>query len=98
MMRQYPKSRRQVLRLASSFAGLALPLVRSARAQAKRKVTVRLDWIYQGPNAGFVVAQASTSRSGPARDPATPLSSSPARRRNLALPTDMSSAMACRRA
>jgi NitT/TauT family transport system substrate-binding protein len=57
MMRQYPKSRRQVLRLASSFAGLALPLARSARAQAKRKVTVRLDWIYQGPNAGFVVAQ-----------------------------------------
>src|SRR6476469_7237912 len=58
MMRQYPKSRRQVLRLASSFAGLAaLPLARSARAQAKRKVTVRLDWIYQGPNAGFMVAQ-----------------------------------------
>ena len=50
-------SRRQFLYTAG-IAGLAtLPLARPARAQAKRQVTLRLDWLYQGPNAGFIIAQ-----------------------------------------
>ncbi len=51
-------SRRQFLRhagIAASFA--AIPFARSARAQSKRQVTLRLDWLYQGPNAGFLIAQ-----------------------------------------
>src|SRR5262249_28265017 len=51
-------SRRQFLRGAGIAAGLAaVPLVHAGHAQTKRQVTVRLDWIYQGPNAGFMVAQ-----------------------------------------
>src|SRR5215813_5554437 len=51
-------SRRRFLRSAGIAAGLAaVPLVRTAHAQTKRQVTLRLDWIYQGPNSGFVVAQ-----------------------------------------
>jgi NitT/TauT family transport system substrate-binding protein len=51
-------SRRQFFRDAGIAAGLAaMPLVHTGHAQAKRQVTVRLDWIYQGPNSGFVVAQ-----------------------------------------
>jgi NitT/TauT family transport system substrate-binding protein len=51
-------SRRQFLRQAGAAAGLAaVPLARPAVAQAKRDVTFRLDWIYQGPHAGFLVAQ-----------------------------------------
>jgi NitT/TauT family transport system substrate-binding protein len=58
MPRDKPTSRRQFLRDASIAAGLAtVPVARPAPAQAKRQVTVRLDWIYQGPNAGFMVAQ-----------------------------------------
>jgi NitT/TauT family transport system substrate-binding protein len=51
-------SRRQFLRhagIAASFS--AIPFARSARAQTKRQVTLRLDWLYQGPNAGFLIAQ-----------------------------------------
>jgi NitT/TauT family transport system substrate-binding protein len=50
-------SRRQLLRraaVAGSFA--AFPFARPARAQAKRQVSMRLDWLYQGPNAGFMIA------------------------------------------
>jgi NitT/TauT family transport system substrate-binding protein len=51
-------SRRQFLRRAGAAAGLlAVPLARPALAQGKRDVTFRLDWIYQGPHAGFLVAQ-----------------------------------------
>src|SRR5215471_5843068 len=51
-------SRRQFLRHAGVAAGLlAVPLARPALAQGKRDVTFRLDWIYQGPHAGFLVAQ-----------------------------------------
>jgi NitT/TauT family transport system substrate-binding protein len=51
-------SRRQFLRRAGAAAGLlAVPLAHPAVAQAKRDVTFRLDWIYQGPHAGFLVAQ-----------------------------------------
>ena len=48
-------SRRQLLRTGLALA--ALPLARPALAQAKlRDVTLRLDWVFQGPNAGFMVA------------------------------------------
>jgi NitT/TauT family transport system substrate-binding protein len=51
-------SRRQFLRQTGAVAGLAaIPLARPAIAQAKRDVTLRLDWVYQGPNAGFMLAQ-----------------------------------------
>jgi len=53
-----PTSRRQFLRHAGIAAGLAsLPLARPhvARAQA-RSVTFRLDWLFQGPNGGFMLA------------------------------------------
>jgi NitT/TauT family transport system substrate-binding protein len=53
-----PASRRRFLRHAATAAGLvAVPLARPALAQTKlRDVAFRLDWIYQGPNAGFMVA------------------------------------------
>jgi NitT/TauT family transport system substrate-binding protein len=55
--RQSSKSRRQFLHKAGAAAALAtFPLARFARAQAKRQVTMRLDWLYQGPNAGFMIA------------------------------------------
>src|SRR5262245_48186047 len=59
MLTNRPTSRRQSLRQASAVAGLAaVPLARPAFAQTKlRDVTFRLDWIYQGPHAGFLVAQ-----------------------------------------
>jgi NitT/TauT family transport system substrate-binding protein len=51
-------SKRQLLCEAGAATALAvLPLARPARAQAKRQVTMRLDWLYQGPNAGFMIAQ-----------------------------------------
>jgi NitT/TauT family transport system substrate-binding protein len=51
-------SRRQVLRNSGAATALALlPVVRPALAQAKRHVSMRLDWLYQGPNAGFMIAQ-----------------------------------------
>ncbi len=49
-------SRRQFLRRAGA-ALAALPLARPALAQTRlRDVTMRLDWVFQGPNAGFMVA------------------------------------------
>jgi NitT/TauT family transport system substrate-binding protein len=49
-------SRRQFLRRAG-VALAALPLARPALAQPKlRDVRMRLDWVFQGPNAGFMVA------------------------------------------
>jgi NitT/TauT family transport system substrate-binding protein len=56
MPRDKPTSRRGFLRYAGIAAGLAA-IASPGRAQTKRAVTVRLDWIYQGPNAGFMVAQ-----------------------------------------
>jgi NitT/TauT family transport system substrate-binding protein len=56
MPRDKPTSRRGFLRDAGIAAGLAA-IARPGRAQTKRAVTVRLDWIFQGPNAGFMVAQ-----------------------------------------
>jgi NitT/TauT family transport system substrate-binding protein len=54
-----PTSRRQFLRHAGVAAGvMSVPLARPALAQAKlRDVTLRLDWLFQGPNQGFMVAQ-----------------------------------------
>jgi NitT/TauT family transport system substrate-binding protein len=53
-----PASRRHFLCRAGGAVGLiALPLACPALAQTKpRDVAFRLDWIYQGPNAGFMVA------------------------------------------
>jgi len=49
-------SRRQFLRRAGA-ALAAVPLAGPAVAQTKlRDVTMRLDWVFQGPNAGFMVA------------------------------------------
>jgi NitT/TauT family transport system substrate-binding protein len=52
-------SRRQFLRQTGIAAGLAaVSLARPARAQTRlRDVTLRLDWLFQGPNGGFMVAQ-----------------------------------------
>jgi NitT/TauT family transport system substrate-binding protein len=51
-------SRRQFLRHAGIAGMAALPLVRAGRAQAAtRSVTMRLDWLFQGPNVGFIVAR-----------------------------------------
>ena len=53
-----PRSRRQFLRKAGIAAGLAaFPFARPALTQSKRQVTMRLDWLYQGPNAGFMIAR-----------------------------------------
>ena len=51
-------SRRQFLRQAGAVGLASIPFARPALAQAKlRDITMRLDWLYQGPNAGFMVAQ-----------------------------------------
>jgi NitT/TauT family transport system substrate-binding protein len=54
-MYRRPSSRRQFFGQAGA-AGLLAFSSRRARAQAKRDVTLRLDWVFQGPNAGFMVA------------------------------------------
>lgn len=52
-------SRRKLVRASGAALGLAaVPYVRSANAQSKlRPVTMRLDWLYNGPNVGFIVAR-----------------------------------------
>ena len=57
MGRRETASRRRFLQAAGAAA--ALPALRLGRARAAnlKKVTFRLDWIYQGPNAGFMVAR-----------------------------------------
>ena len=53
--RQLDGSRRQFLRKAGAATALAaLPIAPRVHAQSKRPVTLRLDWLYQGPNAGFM--------------------------------------------
>jgi NitT/TauT family transport system substrate-binding protein len=49
------RSRRKILGGMAASLGL-FPFARSARAQSRRQVTMRLDWLFQGPNAGFMVA------------------------------------------
>jgi NitT/TauT family transport system substrate-binding protein len=50
-------SRRQFLYAAGAAAALPALRSRGTRAADLKKVTMRLDWIYQGPNSGFVVAR-----------------------------------------
>jgi NitT/TauT family transport system substrate-binding protein len=51
-------SRRQFLRHAGIAGLVAVPLVGARRARAAtRSVTMRLDWLFQGPNVGFIVAR-----------------------------------------
>jgi len=50
-------SRRRFLQAATAAAALPALRVRRARAADLKHVTFRLDWIYQGPNAGFMVAR-----------------------------------------
>jgi len=52
-------SRRRILETSAAAAGaLVLPRMRPARAAGPVKaVSLLLDWIYQGPNAAFVVAR-----------------------------------------
>jgi hypothetical protein len=45
------KSRRQFLR-ETGLGLAALPFASPVHAQNRQSVSVRLDWIYQGPNAG----------------------------------------------
>ncbi len=53
-------SRRDFLSLAGGVAASAAitsVLPRRARAADLRKVSMRLDWLFQGPNDGFIIAQ-----------------------------------------
>jgi NitT/TauT family transport system substrate-binding protein len=54
-----PVSRRRFLRHAglAGAAGLAAVPLRRARAATLRPITMRLDWLYQGPNDGFIIAR-----------------------------------------
>lgn len=59
-MKPRSASRRSFLRRSGAVAGLAALSaggLRRARAASLRPVNMRLDWLYQGPNAGFMVAQ-----------------------------------------
>jgi len=49
------RSRRKILGGMAASLGL-FPFARSTRGQPRRQVTMRLDWLFQGPNAGFMVA------------------------------------------
>lgn len=59
MPKARPTSRRRFLRDAGIAASLvaATPLVKVRAATPKRKVSMRLDWLFQGPNDGFVIAR-----------------------------------------
>jgi NitT/TauT family transport system substrate-binding protein len=59
MSEKTPVSRRRFLRSATAVAGLAAVPFISAHGQSKlRPVTMRLDWLFQGPNVGFIIAKA----------------------------------------
>src|SRR5580700_2843501 len=57
--RRVPVSRRRLLKSSVLVAGaLATPAIWSrGRAAELKPVTLTLDWLFQGPNAGFLVAQ-----------------------------------------
>jgi NitT/TauT family transport system substrate-binding protein len=59
MSDQPSNSSRSFFRIVAAAAGLvAITCAQSGYAQTpKRDVTMRLDWIYQGPNSGFMVAK-----------------------------------------
>lgn len=51
-------SRRRFLRSAGAVAGLtAAPFIRAQGPSKLRSVSLRLDWVLQGPNMGFTVAK-----------------------------------------
>jgi NitT/TauT family transport system substrate-binding protein len=51
-------TRRVFLRIAAVAGLLAVPFLHGGYAQAqKRDVSMRLDWLFQGPNSGFMVAK-----------------------------------------
>lgn len=51
-------SRRRFLRSATAAAGLsAIPFIKAHGQSKLRPVSMRLDWLFQGPNAGFIIAQ-----------------------------------------
>src|SRR5580700_6577524 len=59
-VRPVPISRRRLLQKSAVAAGaLALPLkpLRTRAAGSLTPVTMTLDWVYQGPNDGFMIAQ-----------------------------------------
>jgi NitT/TauT family transport system substrate-binding protein len=59
-VRSAPISRRRLLQKSTVAAGaLALPLkpLRTRAAGPLTPVTMTLDWVYQGPNDGFMIAQ-----------------------------------------
>src|SRR3974390_305647 len=49
------RSRRKIVGGMAASLGL-FPFAHSTRAQSRREVTMRLDWLFQGPNVGFMVA------------------------------------------
>jgi NitT/TauT family transport system substrate-binding protein len=58
--RRVPMSRRRFLKKSALAAGaLALPLApfRASAAGPLKQISLTLDWLYQGPNAGFLLAQ-----------------------------------------
>ena len=56
-MLQTFSGRRPLLRTVA-IAGVTIACLQGTPAEAqKRDVSFRLDWIYQGPNAGFMVAK-----------------------------------------
>jgi NitT/TauT family transport system substrate-binding protein len=59
-VRRMPVSRRRLLQSAVLAAGaLAAPavLLRARAAASLKQVAITLDWLYQGPNVGFLLAQ-----------------------------------------
>jgi NitT/TauT family transport system substrate-binding protein len=51
-------TRRSFLRIAAIAGLVAIPCLHGGYAHAqKRDVSMRLDWLFQGPNAGFMVAK-----------------------------------------
>src|ERR1700684_1606770 len=53
-----PVSRRRFLKNSALAAGvLAVPAVRARAAGPLKPVSMMMDWIYQGPNVGFMLAR-----------------------------------------
>ena len=58
MPKHTSNSRRKFLRSASAAAGLAaIPFIKAHGQSKLRPVSMRLDWLFQGPNVGFIVAR-----------------------------------------
>ena len=73
-------SRRRFLKTSVVTAGaLVLPLAskRAPAAVSLKPVTITLDWLYQGPNAGFLLAQEKGFYRDAGLDAALPLAKVP---------------------